>query len=134
TDGPARSDRRGGAIPRKQGPGRARGRALARGPLRVIRTKPTDATPTLAFVTLGCPKNTVDSEHMLGLLVAAGYRTVADVRDADVAVDNTCAFLQSAERESKDAVARVAALKHSGRLRGLIVTGCLAQRAGESLR
>jgi ribosomal protein S12 methylthiotransferase len=84
-------------------------------------------------VTLGCPKNTVDSEHMLGALVQDGFRTVADVGEADVAVVNTCAFLQSAVRESKDAIARVAELKESGRLRALIVTGCLAQRAGGSL-
>ena len=89
--------------------------------------------PTLAFVTLGCPKNPVDTEHMLGALVQDGFRTVADVGEADVAVVNTCAFLQSAVRESKDAIARVAELKESGRLRALIVTGCLAQRAGESL-
>ena len=89
--------------------------------------------PTLAFVTLGCPKNTVDSECMLGLMVADGFRTVGDLREADVAVVNTCAFLTSAARESRDTIARVARLKHEGRLRGLIVTGCLAQRAGESL-
>ena len=89
--------------------------------------------PTLAFVTLGCPKNTVDSESMLGLMVADGFRTVGDLREADVAVVNTCAFLTSAVRESKDTIARVAALKQAGRLRGLIVTGCLAQRAGPSL-
>jgi ribosomal protein S12 methylthiotransferase len=91
------------------------------------------AAPTLAFVTLGCPKNTVDSEHMLGLMVGDGFRTVADVREADVAVVNTCAFLQSAVRESKQAIAEVAALKRRGRLRGLIVAGCLAQREGERL-
>ena len=89
--------------------------------------------PTLAFVTLGCPKNTVDSECMLGLMVADGFRTVGDIREADVAVVNTCAFLSSAARESRDTIARVARLKHEGRLRGLIVTGCLAQRVGESL-
>lgn len=89
--------------------------------------------PALAFVTLGCPKNTVDSEHMLGLLARDGFRTVADPREADVAVVNTCAFLQSAARESRRAIAEVAALKTTGRLRGLIVAGCLAQRAGERL-
>lgn len=70
---------------------------------------------------------------MLGLMVADGFRTVGDPREADIAVVNTCAFLGSAVRESKDAIARVAALKHGGRLRGLIVAGCLAQRAGHSL-
>lgn len=90
-------------------------------------------TPALAFVTLGCPKNQVDSENMLGLLVRDGFRTVGDAREADVAVVNTCAFLQSAVKESRGAIEQVAALKRDGRLRGLIVTGCLAQRAGESL-
>lgn len=89
--------------------------------------------PKLAFVTLGCPKNTVDSEAMLGRLVQAGFRTVGDPGEADVAVVNTCAFLRSAVRESRDVLAQVAALKRRGRLRGLIVTGCLAQRAGAGL-
>jgi ribosomal protein S12 methylthiotransferase len=89
--------------------------------------------PTLAFVTLGCPKNQVDSEHMLGALVQQGFRTVADPADADVAVVNTCAFLQSAVRESRGAIADVAELKKSGRLRALVVTGCLAQREGAAL-
>ncbi len=94
---------------------------------------PKTAPPALAFVTLGCPKNTVDSENMLGLLVRDGFRTVGDLAEADVAVVNTCAFLTSAVRESRDTIARVAGLKHHGRLRGLIVTGCLAQRAGATL-
>ncbi|MBI5708737.1 MAG: 30S ribosomal protein S12 methylthiotransferase RimO, partial [Candidatus Eisenbacteria bacterium] len=89
--------------------------------------------PTLAFITLGCPKNTVDSEAMLGLLVRAGFRTVGDPGEADIAVVNTCAFLQSAVRESKSAIAEVAALKQQGRLKGLVVAGCLAQRAGAGL-
>ena len=89
--------------------------------------------PAIAFVTLGCPKNTVDSEHMLGALVKDGFRTVADAAEADVAVINTCAFLQSAVRESKSAIGELAELKQQRRLKGLIVTGCLAQRAGESL-
>ena len=93
----------------------------------------TRSPATLAFVTLGCPKNTVDSEAMLGLLVKDGFRTVGDPRDADVAVVNTCAFLQSAIRESRQAIGEVARLKREGRLRGLIVTGCLAQRAGSGL-
>jgi ribosomal protein S12 methylthiotransferase len=70
---------------------------------------------------------------MLGLMVKDGFRTVGDVREADVAVVNTCAFLQSAVRESRDTIAEVAKLKKRGKLRGLIVTGCLAQRAGAAL-
>src|SRR6185436_17805643 len=88
---------------------------------------------SIAFVTLGCPKNTVDSEHMLGALVRDGFRTVGDPDGADVAVINTCAFLQSAVRESKAALATLCALKARRRLQGVIVTGCLAQRADESL-
>jgi len=93
----------------------------------------TPAAPALAFITLGCPKNTVDSEKMLGLLTEAGFRTVADPRDADVAVINTCAFLQSAVRESKRAIEDLARERREGGLRGLIVAGCLAQREGASL-
>ncbi len=91
------------------------------------------APPALAFVTLGCPKNTVDSEHMIGLLVRAGFRTVADPAEADLAVLNTCGFLQSAVRESKAAIEELAACKGRGRLRRIVVAGCLAQRAGAEL-
>ena len=93
----------------------------------------TTAPRTLAFVTLGCPKNTVDSEHMIGLLLQAGFRTVADPAEADLAVINTCGFLQSAVRESKAAIEEVVACKERGRLRRIIVAGCLAQRAGSAL-
>ena len=93
----------------------------------------TRESPALAFITLGCPKNTVDSEHMIAMLAQDGFRTVGDVREADVVVVNTCAFLQSAVRESKAAIEQVAELKRSGSLRGLVVTGCLAQRAGTGL-
>ena len=96
-------------------------------------TSPKPATPSIAFVTLGCPKNTVDSEHMLGALVRDGFRTVGDADGADVAVINTCAFLQSAVRESKAAIAQLCDLKSRRRLKAILVTGCLAQRAGESL-
>jgi ribosomal protein S12 methylthiotransferase len=93
----------------------------------------TTAPRTLAFVTLGCPKNTVDSEHMIGLLVQAGFRTVADPAEAEVVVINTCGFLQSAVRESKSAIAEIVACKGRGRIRRIIVAGCLAQRAGSAL-
>jgi ribosomal protein S12 methylthiotransferase len=99
----------------------------------VKRTAKPAAAPSIAFVTLGCPKNTVDSEHMIGELVRDGFRTVGDPAEADVAVINTCAFLQSAVRESKGVIAQLAELKRRRKLKGLVVTGCLAQRAGESL-
>jgi len=97
------------------------------------RRRGADEAPALAFVTLGCPKNTVDSEHMLGLFVRDGFRTVGDPAEADVAVVNTCAFLASAVRESRETIARVARAKQEGRLKALLVTGCLAQRAVASL-
>ncbi|MCE9628345.1 MAG: 30S ribosomal protein S12 methylthiotransferase RimO [Candidatus Eisenbacteria bacterium] len=102
------------------------------------RTAPRHAAqvakpPSIAFVTLGCPKNTVDSEHMLGALVKDGFRTVGSADGADIAVINTCAFLQSAVKESKGVIAQLAELKQRKRLKGLIVTGCLAQREGGSL-
>ena len=93
----------------------------------------TAAPRTLSFITLGCPKNTVDSEYMLGEFVRDGFRTVADPAEADVAVINTCGFLQSAVRESKAAIEEIVACKGRGRLRRVIVAGCLAQRAGRSL-
>ncbi len=94
---------------------------------------PRETSPALAFVTLGCPKNTVDSEHMIGLLARAGFRTVGDPDLADVAVINTCAFLQSAVRESKAAIGELAARKTQGRLKRLIVAGCLGQRSTRAL-
>ncbi len=98
-----------------------------------MRRRSPARAPALAFITLGCPKNTVDSEHMLGALVEDGFRTVADPADADVAVINTCAFLQSAVRESRAAIEDVVRLRERGRLRAVIVTGCLAQREGGAL-
>jgi ribosomal protein S12 methylthiotransferase len=89
--------------------------------------------PTLALVTLGCPKNLVDSEHMLGLLTRAGFRTVGDPAKADVAVLNTCGFLQSAVRESRAEIEKLIAAKAKGRPRRIVVAGCLAQRAGAEL-
>jgi ribosomal protein S12 methylthiotransferase len=109
------------------------GAGTPRGSARSASGSEGAGAPTLAFVTLGCPKNTVDSEHMIALLARDGFRTVGDVGAADVAVVNTCAFLQSAVRESKQAIEQVASLKRDGRLKALVVTGCLAQRAGDSL-
>src|SRR5262249_62215555 len=87
----------------------------------------------LAWGWLGGRESAADSGHMVGAMVRDGFRTVGDPAEAEVAVGTTCAFLQSAVRESREAIARLAELKHEGRLRALIVTGCLAQRAGDSL-
>jgi ribosomal protein S12 methylthiotransferase len=85
------------------------------------------------MVSLGCPKNLVDGEVMLGSLRARGHQLVGDAREADVIVVNTCAFIDRAKQESVDAILEMAALKEQGGKR-LVVTGCLAQRYDAELR
>ena len=91
----------------------------------------------VGFLSLGCPKNLVDSEVMLGTLKRRGHEIATDVASADVIVVNTCAFIDRAKKESIDAVLEMAKLKTSGadgRTRRLIVTGCLAERHDADLR
>ncbi|MEX0611314.1 MAG: 30S ribosomal protein S12 methylthiotransferase RimO [Pirellulales bacterium] len=86
-----------------------------------------------AFISLGCPKNLVDSERMLGMLQLDGYELVEDPRGADFAVVNTCGFIEAARQESFAAIDEMLELKRRGELRGVIVSGCLAERQRESL-
>jgi len=86
------------------------------------------------MVSLGCPKNLVDSEVMLGELRRQGYEVAADAQQADVIVVNTCAFIDRAKQESVDTILEMARHKETGRARRLVVTGCLAQRYDEELR
>src|SRR5512134_547922 len=88
---------------------------------------------TVHFHSLGCPKNLLDTEVMLGTLASSGYALAERLEDADVAVVNTCAFIESAREESVNAILEVAGLRESGRLRALVVTGCLPQRYGAEL-
>jgi ribosomal protein S12 methylthiotransferase len=88
----------------------------------------------IGFVSLGCPKNLVDSEVMIGLVQQAGHDVIADASRADVLVVNTCAFIDSAKQESIDAILELAELKKTGRCRRLVVTGCLAERYRGELR
>ncbi len=83
--------------------------------------------------TLGCPKNRVDSEVMLGTLLQAGFRLVQDPAAAEVVVVNTCGFIESAKAESVDAIVELAELKQTGRCKKLVVTGCLVQRHADEL-
>ncbi|MCI0360540.1 MAG: 30S ribosomal protein S12 methylthiotransferase RimO [Planctomycetaceae bacterium] len=92
-----------------------------------------DSKGTYAFVSLGCPKNTVDSERMLGLLKIDGYDLVSDPDGADFVVVNTCGFIERARAESFSAIDEMLALKQQGRTRGVIVSGCLAERQKEQL-
>src|SRR5579862_1533277 len=87
----------------------------------------------IGMVSLGCPKNLVDSEVMLGLAARAGHELTRDAAEADVLVVNTCAFIDSAKQESVDAILEMAEHK-KGSCRQLIVTGCLAERYREELR
>ncbi|TWT67596.1 Ribosomal protein S12 methylthiotransferase RimO [Posidoniimonas polymericola] len=86
-----------------------------------------------AFISLGCPKNTVDSERMLGLLRLEGYELVDSPEGADFAVVNTCGFIEQARLESFGAIDEMLDLKRQGLLRGVIVSGCLAERQKEQL-
>jgi ribosomal protein S12 methylthiotransferase len=87
----------------------------------------------VAVVSLGCAKNQVDSEVMLGLLEQAGHTLVEEVSDADAIVVNTCAFVEPAREEAIDALLEMAELKRSGSCRRLICAGCLAQRYADQL-
>ncbi len=82
----------------------------------------------ILFVSLGCDKNLVDTEVMLGLLAFRGYRMVADEEQADAIIINTCCFIHDAKEESIQTILEMADYKQNGRLKALIVTGCLAQR------
>lgn len=88
---------------------------------------------TFALVTLGCPKNLVDSERMLGLLRDDGWQLVKEPRGSDLVIVNTCAFIDQSRKESYGAIEEMIALKVSGGTRGVIVSGCLAERQKETL-
>ncbi len=85
------------------------------------------------FVSLGCDKNLVDSEHMIGRLAKAGYRITDDEDEADVIVVNTCCFINEAKEESVETILEMAQLRKEGRCRALIVAGCMAQRYKEEV-
>ncbi len=86
------------------------------------------------MISLGCPKNLVDSEVMLGLAQQAGHQLTRDAADADVLVVNTCAFIDKAKQESIDAILEMAEHKKHGRCQTLVVAGCMAERYRDELR
>jgi ribosomal protein S12 methylthiotransferase len=88
----------------------------------------------IGFLSLGCPKNLVDGEVMLGIARDAGHVITPDASDADVLVVNTCAFIDSAKQESIDAILEMAGQKRDGRCSRLVVTGCLAERYRDELK
>lgn len=87
----------------------------------------------IGFISLGCPKNQLDTEVMLHEVVKAGYELTPEDIDADIIIINTCAFIESAKKEAIDTILDVAWLKHNRDLKGIIVTGCLAERYRESV-
>jgi len=87
----------------------------------------------VSMVSLGCPKNLVDAEVMLGYLDREGYEVTTDEKEADIIIVNTCSFIKEAKQESIDAILDLADRKHDGRCNLLIVTGCLPQRYQEEL-
>ena len=82
----------------------------------------------LLFVSLGCDKNLVDTEYMLGLLGKEGFSFTDDEQEADVIVINTCCFINDAKEESIQTILEMAEYKEAGSCKALLVTGCLAQR------
>src|SRR5512142_268628 len=87
-----------------------------------------DTAPRVGFVSLGCPKNLVDSEVMMGMLSSAGASITARAEDADIIVVNTCSFIDTAKQESVDTILEMAGHKSAGRAKKLIVAGCLVER------
>ncbi|WP_437230340.1 30S ribosomal protein S12 methylthiotransferase RimO [Planctomicrobium sp. SH661] len=88
---------------------------------------------TYAFISLGCPKNLVDSEKMLGSLALDGYTLVSQPEEADFVIVNTCGFIDESRKESKAVIQEMLDLKKEGKTRGVIVAGCLPERVGGSL-
>src|SRR6202522_3327043 len=90
--------------------------------------------PKVGFVSLGCPKNLVDSEVMMGILNQAGYELTPRAADADVLVVNTCSFIEPAQKESVDSILEMAEYKKFGKAQKLIVAGCMVERFRHDIR
>ena len=90
--------------------------------------------PKIGLISLGCAKNLVDSEHMLALLRAAGWEVTEDMAEADVGVVNTCGFIEAAKSEAIETILDIAQYKQTGKMKGLVVTGCLVQRYAEEMK
>ena len=90
--------------------------------------------PKIGLISLGCAKNLVDSEHMLALLRAAGWDITEDMAEADVGVVNTCGFIEAAKSEAIETILETAQYKQTGKMKGLVVTGCLVQRYADEMQ
>src|SRR3954447_13919276 len=96
---------------------------------------PPEELRTVHFVSLGCPKNRVDTEVMVGVAEGAGLELVADAESADVVVVNTCGFIGEAKKESIDTILEMADMRERGasQMKKLVVAGCLSQRYADEL-
>ncbi len=88
----------------------------------------------IGFVSLGCPKNLVDTEVMMGMLASRGHAITADPAEADAIVVNTCSFIDPAKKESVEAILEMADFKKTGQAKKLIVAGCLVERYRADIR
>src|SRR6202045_5077931 len=102
--------------------------------LRTPELKPARTPLKVGFVSLGCPKNLVDSEVMMGLLAQAGAELSPRAEDADVIVVNTCSFIESAQQESVNTILEMVEHKTSGRAKKVVVAGCLVERFRDEIR
>ncbi len=100
----------------------------------ISATSGPTAPAKVGFVSLGCPKNLVDSEEMMGMLTQAGAALTPDAQDADVIVVNTCSFIGSAQQESIDTILEMARHKTGGKAKRLVVAGCLVERFHDEIR
>ena len=102
---------------------------------RLKRTRENDSfSAKILFISLGCDKNLVDSEVMLGELAEEGFSFTDEEIEADIVIVNTCCFIRDAKEESIETILEIAELKKSGQIRALLVTGCLAERYREEIR
>src|SRR6185503_9857971 len=108
-------------------------RMSSKSSLVIAPEQPTSARPKVGFVSLGCPKNLVDSEVMMGMLAQGGAELVPKAEDAEIIVVNTCSFIESAQQESVNTILEMARLK-SGKARKLVVAGCLVERFRDDIR
>ena len=95
---------------------------------------PANRPQKIGFVSLGCPKNLVDSEVMMGLLARSGAELTRRAEDADIIVVNTCSFIESAQQESVNTILEMAGHKTSGKAKKLVVAGCLVERFRDQIR
>jgi ribosomal protein S12 methylthiotransferase len=99
-----------------------------------VENPPAERPQKVGFVSLGCPKNLVDSEVMMGLLARSGAELTRRAEDADVIVVNTCSFIESAQQESVNTILEMAAHKTAGKAKKLVVAGCLVERFRDQIR